>query len=70
MSRLPVIVLWVVVTYLGIVLAITLSRCHYRFPGYDLGEFWLLTGLVVTGFVALVGVAFWISRTFERRPIP
>src|SRR5262245_47262317 len=50
--------------------------CHHPlavprpFPGYDLGEFRLLTALVGTGFVALVGVAFWISRIIDRRPIP
>ena len=62
MRRLPVIALWLVVAYLGITLAVTLSRCHYRFAGYELGEFWLLTALVGLGFLALLGVTVWISR--------
>jgi hypothetical protein len=61
-GRWSFIALWLVVAYLGIAMAITLSRCHYRFTYYDMGEFWTLTGLLGLGFAGLVAVAVWISR--------
>jgi hypothetical protein len=64
MSRWPVVALWVTIAHFGVVLAITLSRCHFRYSlSWDLEEFWILVGLVASGYAVLVAVAIWITRT-------
>jgi hypothetical protein len=62
MGRWPVVVLWLAVVYLGVALAITLARCHFRFGDWEQREFWLLTGLVGLGYAVLGVVAIWITR--------